>query len=82
MIENLATKADYLSLKDDLETKIDQVRYDLENKIGQVRYDLERKIDQQFVSLYRHLWVMGTGLVLINVALVSLVMAVTGFIGG
>ena len=107
MIENLATRADYLSLRnyldqkfgslgkridglelridgleqriDGLEQRIDKLeqRIDkLEQRIG----SLEQRFNEKFEALHRHLWVMGTGIVLINVALVSLVIALFGFL--
>ena len=93
MIENLATRADYLSLRNDLDQKfgslgkrIDglELRIDgleqrvdkLEQRIG----SLEQRFNEKFEALHRHLWVMGTGIVLINVALVSLVIALFGFL--
>lgn len=93
MIENLATRADYLSLRNDLDQKFGSLgkridgldlridgleqRVDkLEQRIG----SLEQRFNEKFEALHRHLWVMGTGMVLINVALVSLVIALFGFL--
>ena len=86
MIENLATRADYLSLRNDLDQKFGSLgkridgleqRVDkLEQRIG----SLEQRFNEKFEALHRHLWVMGTGIVLINVALVSLVIALFGFL--
>ena len=89
MSQNFATKADHLILKSDLEQSIDKVRTDLEQSIDKVRTDLERSIEKlrtdleqkiadKFEELYRHLWMMGIGIVLANVTLVAAAVALLG----
>ncbi len=87
MSQNFATKADMLVLKGDLdktradlEQTIEKVRSGLEQTIEKVRSDLEKSISSleksianKFEVLYRHLWVMGTGIVVANVTLVAAV---------
>ena len=58
MSQNFATKADLLASKNDLEKTISS---------------LEISIADKFETLYRHLWVMGTGIVVANVTLVAAV---------
>ena len=62
MSQNFATKAD-------LENSIDKLRNDLEKSIN----NLEIRIAGKFETLYRHLWMMGIGIVLVNVTLVAAV---------
>ena len=67
MSQNFATRAD-----------LEQVRTDLVRSIEKVRIDLEQKIDEKFETLYRHLWMMGIGIVLANVTLVAAAVALLG----
>ena len=50
----------------------------LEQSIEKLRTDLEQKIADKFETLYRHLWVMGIGIVLANVTLVAAAVALLG----
>ena len=72
-------------VRTDLEQTIEKVRIDLEQSIEKLRRDmeqsissLERRIAVKFETLYRHLWVMGIGIVLTNVSLVAAVVALLG----
>ncbi len=67
MSQNFATKADLLALKNDLEKSIEKVKNDLEQKMA-----------DKFETLYRHLWVMGIGIVVANVTLVTATMTLLG----
>ena len=65
-------------VRSDLEKSIEKVRSDLEKSIEKVRSDLEKTIADKFETLYRHLWVMGIGIVLANVILVAAAVALLG----
>ena len=65
-------------VRSDLEKSIEKVRSDLEKSIEKLRTDLEQKIADKFETLYRHLWVMGIGIVLANVTLVAAAVALLG----
>ena len=65
-------------VRSDLEQSIEKVRSDLEQSIEKLRTDLEQKIADKFETLYRHLWVMGIGIVLANVTLVAAAVALLG----
>ena len=65
-------------VRSDLENSIEKVRSDLEKSIEKVRSDLEKTIADKFETLYRHLWVMGIGIVLANVTLVAAAVALLG----
>ncbi len=78
MSQNFATKADLLALKNDLEKSIGKVKNDLEKSIEKVKNDLEQKMADKFETLYRHLWVMGIGIVVANVTLVTATMTLLG----
>ena len=89
MSQNFATKADLLisqsdmkqtieKVRSDLEQSIEKLRTDLEQSIEKLRTDLEQKIADKFETLYRHLWVMGIGIVLANVTLVAAAVALLG----
>ena len=65
-------------VRTDLEQSIDKVRTDLERSIEKLRTDLEQKIADKFEELYRHLWMMGIGIVLANVTLVAAAVALLG----
>ena len=84
MSQNFATKADLLTLQSDMKQTIEKVRSDLEKSIEnvtwseKVRSDLEKSIADKFEALYRHLWVMGIGIVLANVTLVAAAVALLG----
>ena len=65
-------------LRTDLEQSIEKLRTDLEQSIEKLRTDLEQKIADKFETLYRHLWVMGIGIVLANVTLVAAAVALLG----
>ena len=40
--------------------------------------DLQKEIAEKFETLYRHLWVMGTGIVIANVTMVAAVVTLLG----
>ena len=40
--------------------------------------DLQKDIAEKFEALYRHLWVMGTGIVIANVTMVAAVVTMLG----
>ena len=65
-------------VRSDLEKSIEKLRTDLEQSIEKLRTDLEQKIADKFETLYRHLWVMGIGIVLANVTLVAAAVALLG----
>ena len=65
-------------VRSDLEKSIEKVRSDLKKSIEKVRSDLEKSIADKFEALYRHLWVMGIGIVLANVTLVAAAVALLG----
>jgi len=67
MSQNFATRAD-------LENSIDALRNGLEKSINH----LEIRVADKFETLYRHLWMMGIGIVLVNVTLVAAVVALLG----
>ncbi len=64
---NFATKADLLATKNDLKNDIDKARS-----------DLQKDTAEKFETLYRHLWVMGTGIVIANVTMVAAVVTLLG----
>ncbi len=43
-----------------------------------LKNDLEQKMADKFETLYRHLWVMGIGIVVANVTLVTATMTLLG----
>ena len=65
-------------VRSDLEKSIEKVRSDLEKSIEKLRSDLEKTIADKFETLYRHLWMMGIGIVLANVTLVAAAVALLG----
>ena len=65
-------------VRTDLEQSIEKLRIDLERSIEKLRTDLEQKIADKFEELYRHLWMMGIGIVLANVTLVAAAVALLG----
>ena len=65
-------------VRTDLEQSIEKLRTDIERSIEKLRTDLEQKIADKFEELYRHLWMMGIGIVLANVTLVAAAVALLG----
>ena len=65
-------------VRTDLEQSIEKLRTDIERSIEKLRSDLEQKIADKFEELYRHLWMMGIGIVLANVTLVAAAVALLG----
>ena len=78
MSQNFATKADLLTTENDLKNVIDKVRSDLKNEIDKLRSDRQKDTAEKFETLYRHLWVMGTGIVIANVTMVAAVVTLLG----
>ena len=63
-----------MTSQSDMKQSIEKVRNDLEQSIA----SLEKRIADKFEAMYRHLWVMGTGIVVANVTLVAAVVALLG----
>ena len=89
MSQNFATRADLLTTGNDLHNYIDKVRSELKSDIDKLRSELKSDIDklrsdlqldiaEKFETLYRHLWVMGTGIVIANVTMVAAVVTLLG----
>ena len=89
MSQNFATRADFHSLESDMKQTIEKVRSDLGQSIEKVRSDLEQSIEilrsdlkkemaEKFETLYKHLWVMGTGIVIANVTMMAAVVTLLG----
>ena len=78
MSQNFATKADLLTTQNDLRNHIEKVRSELKSEIDKVRSDLQKEIAEKFEALYKHLWVMGTGIVISNVTMVAAVVTLLG----
>lgn len=78
MSQNFATKADFHSLESDMKQTIEIVRSELEQSIEIVRSDLQKEIAEKFEALYKHLWAMGTGIVVANVTMVAAVVTLLG----
>lgn len=78
MSQNFATRADFHSLESDMTQTVEKARSDLEQSIEKLRSDLQKEMAEKFETLYKHLWVMGTGIVIANVTMVAAVVTLPG----
>ena len=71
-------KSDIDKLRSEFKSDIDKLRSELKGDIDKLRSELKKEIAEKFEALYKHLWVMGTGIVIANVTMVAAVVTLLG----